>query len=277
MTIKCPHCQTEYSIDPEVLEQANNTVACSHCQRIFHATTSSREDKDDLWGFSLDELQSHDPQPTEARDLLQELDEIQPPADDAPAAAHMNHGIPEDMHRLKAEEVPPEFLNHYLPDKKTKSPLWMLLAVLLLILGAAGQLAWAYRDQLMQTPRIAALYRSACDLIGCTLRPASMTSNIRISSHHLRSYNNEKNTYELDARLHNPSNNAEPLPSLELQLLDDRQQVIARRTFSPTQYAYDDRGSTRLEAGANYQIKLILVHKGPLYRGYELNLIPGRS
>ncbi len=278
MKTQCPHCSTQYDIDDNALDQARGTVVCSHCQGVFNAHQQAASDVDeDLWGFITPTDDNND-RNVRKQSLLDDLDQtLQAPR---PAAAdkkpELHEDIPAEMHKLRAEEVPPEFLAHYLPENRKSGAFLRFLGIMLLLLLGAAQLAWLYRQPLMRYPGFRHSIELVCATLGC--QPAvDAPASFEIVKQRLRPYPEQKNAYILTTRLRNTAATRQPLPAIELALLDMQQKIIARRTLKAAQYSYNSAQRNQLPAGSSYDLKLILIYTGKPYSGYELKLIPVKT
>ena len=150
-----------------------------------------------------------------------------------------------------------------------------ILLVLLLTLAAGGQLAWLQKDRLLQHPGVRSLAEKICPYLDCSLPPVEQAQTFRILDRLFEPYIPHPGAYRLNLLLRNDGTQAQPLPSLQLSLLDREQQVMARRTIAASTYRKQDmdRNGT-VPPGQTLEVHLLLLPPRPDISGFELRLIP---
>ena len=212
----------------------------------------------------------------------QPLEDIAPPEIRAPEAdAQQNASQQEQISTDKAPPEPP-------PDAITPDPFVsgqpshqksisapVILLTLLLALSAAAQLAWLQRDRLLENPRARNVAEKICPYLGCRLPPAQQPQTFRILDRIFEPYAPHPGAYQLKLLLRNESTSAQPLPALQLSLLDRGQQVMARRTFTSSDYGHSPGGNILVQPGKTLEAQLLLQPPKNDISGFEIRLIPG--
>ena len=266
MKIQCPHCQTEYELDGDLLEAAWFKVACSHCHRLFRADP----------GPALLDEPGEPADDAEIERLVSEVEEaLETPATEPaerptlPTAA-MDHRVPPEMADLQAEELPREFLLHT-PEIQTRKrhPLLGGLLVLLLALGLAAQYAWLQRDTLLAHPQARRLAERICPYLGCRIPPPRPARRYSLIDSRFEPLGPRR--YRLHLLLRNDGPDAAPPPVLRIRLDDGRGRLLARRTLEPGAYLRDG-GAQPLGPGQTLELELILATPAGEAAGYEVRL-----
>ncbi|KWZ45020.1 thioredoxin [Burkholderia savannae] len=110
----------------------------------------------------------------------------------------------------------------------------------------AAQLAWWQRETItIYWPSTEPLFKQACAALGCTVAPPRAIDGLRLDASDLRQLDGPR-LLELKVPLTNRYRVALAYPSIELTLLDEANNITARRVLAPRDYA---RPGTRIEAG----------------------------
>ncbi len=266
MKIRCSHCGALYELEETLLEESSQRVGCSACHRVFVAEeVQPPGDETPLEDEEMEQLLA------EMEETLAGLEKLGLDSSREPLPATLESDVPPEMASLKATEVPPELLFEPTPESRRPPSLSGLLLILLLSLLLAAQVAWLYRDQWLQQPKLRALAEHWCPYLGCTLpperptAPAFMVVDGRLETAAPR-------RYRLRLLLRNQDGDGQPLPALQVSLTDDQQRLVARRTFEAPVYA---AGRNRaFAAGETLQVELLLAVPSDRVAGYEVKLLP---
>jgi predicted Zn finger-like uncharacterized protein len=149
------------------------------------------------------------------------------PAATAPAA------VPEP----EADE--PDFIKR--ERKKQSRSRGMRLAMggmsFLLLLAAIGQAGYSFRDQIAaRMPESKPLLQSACAYLDCKIELPAQIDSISIESHQIATLATRKDTSELSLLLRNSATIVQRWPQLEMTLIDENNNPLARRVFAPREY-----------------------------------------
>jgi predicted Zn finger-like uncharacterized protein len=299
MKTRCPHCKVIYNIRSSTLEKADYKVVCSECHHVFSVKGKQRSDKSKKkqaptieTGIDTDIDLTPD---AEMQDLLEELQQsldkqnhkqagkISAGNEEGEADSNtqpdtvfsepleVDSSAPTpDAIEIEDEPFAPEL------SQRGKPTSWLaLLSLAILLLTALIQLAWVERERLLQFPRLHAVATRLCSHVGCTLPRVKAPSSFAVVDRSLETDPARPGSYRLDILLRNTGTEAQVLPSLQLSLLDDKQIVVARRTFPAATYAAETRQP--LDAGELIEIHLLLLPAEEHISGFELNFIPSES
>ncbi|AOJ00890.1 thioredoxin [Burkholderia mayonis] len=121
-----------------------------------------------------------------------------------------------------------------------------VLAALALAALLAAQLAWWQRETItIHWPSTEPLFKQACAKLGCAVTPPRAIDGLRLDASDLRQLDGPR-LLELKVPLTNRYRVALAYPSIELTLLDEANNITARRVLAPRDYM---RPGTRVEAG----------------------------
>ena len=172
-----------------------------------------------------------------------------------------------------ATEPPPKFLKEP-RQKRVLGPLAKTVYGLLTLVAAAllaAQTAYAFRERIAaDVPESKPYLAQLCDLVATlptqpwppckTPKPVRDATLIAIDFHELSS--DSKAVLVLSALLRNKAAYAQPLPMLEVALVDGAKQVITRRALTPAEYLDPAQGPIaaikQIEANAELQAKILI-------------------
>jgi hypothetical protein len=179
--------------------------------------------------------------------------------------------VPEDLEPLEpspdAALDPAETL-HQRPARR--GLLYGLLATLLLAtLGL--QLAWQNRAALSE--RFPAL-EPICDYVECRPSVVRAPERFRVLQRALTPTDNIPGSLTLSATIRNDADTAQPLPDMQLSLLDNDGAVVVRRRLSPADYLFPPPPADRLIApGEVFTISLDFSDPGYLATGFMIGFL----
>jgi hypothetical protein len=265
-------------MENDLLAQANFNVACSHCHKVFHASSLEHFLEEDETATAFDPDPELEELLAEIEETLAGLEQLEaekaPPRASLPAA--LDTDIPPEMAELQAQELPPEFLPASTSVGRKQASVSSYLLALGLSLLLLGQLAWVNRDVLLARPEIHTLAEQLCPYIGCTLPAPPANNHFSLVDHRFEAASHQ--TYRLRLLIRNDGKRAEPPPPIQITFTDDQQRVVARRTLeAPVYLQQPSTGITPLEPGEILELELTLaVPAGPV-TGYEIEFIPHRA
>jgi len=174
------------------------------------------------------------------------------PAEAQPATAPAARPEPE------ADE--PDFIKR--ERKKQSRSRGMRLAMggmsFLLLLTAIGQAGYSFRNQIAaRMPESKPLLQSACAYLDCKIELPAQIDGISIESHQIATLATRKDTSELSLLLRNSATIVQRWPQLEMTLIDENNNPLARRVFAPRDYlpaAIDERKG--FPAGSEQPVKV---------------------
>lgn len=254
MHTRCPNCGTLYHIDEAELKKAHGQVRCYRCSEVFDAFAAKSGAAE---GVTADDSLPTDELAQEFRSILNPAEEPSQPIDESsiPSLAFEDLELedpqlpdPHDTDGFAAELAPDEGrsgMDTFLDGEQAPSPrphrlLYAGLALLLLA-TLVGQLLWQQRDVLLQDPVYHRLAEQACQRLGCTLPPLRAPDRFSILERRLIPAGDGQPAMLLKLRARNTADFAQPLPDLQISLLDDNGKTVAQRRLHPDDYLFPAR------------------------------------
>jgi predicted Zn finger-like uncharacterized protein len=313
MLTRCPECSTAFRITTDQLVSRQGKVRCGRCQHVFSALSSLVHTRDnnahppsdpvaplDARAKSLSDTDSRLPtldsnsrflgagepasSPLEANSLSMPLDTPSQPADldgapSLPPADAQEDGEADappvarplkELARAEEEEEEEQ-------EQGRRRVAWLsLLGVLLALVVLAGQGAYFYRDQLaLWQPETKPYLMEMCARLGCQIKTPLDPQAISIETSSLEADPADRNLLQLSALLRNRSVLPQPLPYLELTLLDAQDAPQARRVVRPDEYGQrgtggPQPGALQLGADSEFQVRLAIDASQLKANGYRL-------
>lgn len=220
MYTRCPQCKTVHVLKASNLAQARGLVQCGPCGRTFSALS-----------FLFDDWPAGEPcRPESGPGVTLPILEPAPaevaPADepasraDTPATAP-----PVDTDSDKAEPPP--------GNRQTLA--WRAAAVLL-TLATVVNVAWTFREPLLDNPRVSAWFNKTketqADEHGLLRDP----QKIQLVSRDMHTHPTRSGILVLSLTFVNLAQRSQEFPELEVTLTDASNQPVARRRLQPAEY-----------------------------------------
>ena len=282
METHCPDCNTRYQVDDSVLAICGGEVRCYHCERVFNVLEAETGYQVDLGESSIERAVAADSQALDQQPLIVELRHAPDgPTNEAPAAeppqtptlAAVEPSIPVDGDVEEPEAAPPIDLTDasIAPARHWFRTLLRSLLIIALALGALGQWGWLERDRLLAHPKIRPFLTQLGDRFDFSLPPQVDPKLFRVLRRDLAPDVQNDGALVLRAVVRNDSLITQPLPALQLTLFDSAQNIVARRTFSPTQYLPDPNTEQLIAPQQVFTLQLALEDPGDRASGFELS------
>lgn len=207
MYTRCPQCKAVHRLTAAELAHVQGLVQCGHCGRTFSALS-----------FLFDNWPSgQPPKPAKGPDVRPPvIGRTKKPKYDA------DNIIPDDTDTDGISRHP-----HRLA--------WSFLAVIL-VLATTANLAWTFRDPLMQVPQINSWLEQngwlEVEEEGLLRDPSS----IQLVSRDMHTHPTRTGILVLSLTFVNLAEASQEFPILKISLLDATNQVIAQRYFKPQEY-----------------------------------------
>lgn len=179
--------------------------------------------------------------------------------------------IPPNLPELPPTETDPLSLDESLSEQAHSGKHlfgWSLL-ILLLLVTALGQLAWFGRDHLLRYPAGRELLEATCNLLPCQLPPRHEPEKLQVITRAMTSHPTRDDALLVTLTLRNNSEFPQAWPQLELSLLDRGGNLVARRSFGPTEYQH--RATELLQPGIPHNLRLELVDPGSRVAGFQFD------
>lgn len=181
--------------------------------------------------------------------------------------------VPEDLPVLEPSEsssAEPQPPYPPYPEARSKPPVWQFLLLASLILATIVQIAWLTRNHWLPLPQ----GQWACAWLDCSRTEPRAPASFRILQRQLLTDPQHPDTLRLQARVRNDADFAQPLPDLQLSLLNNLGTVIARRRLSPEQYRSPAPSKTaKIAAGEVFTIDLLFADPGTQASGFKIQFL----
>lgn len=278
MYTDCPSCQRQFRLRAYQLSAAGGQVQCGYCGDRFNALERLhdaplprhrnpvpvvREEAGEEGGpqFDIPGAEEREAEAAAAVDSEAETEPVvayheMPAAGEeqaGPAAAAGSAG-PQDGDRYGREEaapaaeidseatteLPPPLQEEEKPRRGLLSRLAWGLVLLLLLLAAAGQLAWFNRDALLSRyPQLMPWARRVCEYFQCEVIRHRDVSAIKLLNRDVRDHPRYEGALLVNATIANESEVIQPFPVVQLVLFDTAGDIIGQRKFRPGEYLDD--------------------------------------
>lgn len=214
--------------------------------------------------------------PMEAESAISEWGEENLPE---PAEA-AEHALPESVAPVPAEDdtgepttPAPQFVPEHVPEqpehdffaasadepkKRRFFWLWLIGALLLLACLAVQGLYFFRSDLAARHPEFKPFLQQFCGALRCSIRLPTNPDLLSIEASNLEADPQQANRVALSAILRNRAKLAQEYPQLELTLTDTQDRMIARRIFTPGEYAKGTDLSRGMPPNEEVTVKLNL-------------------
>ncbi|UUC49727.1 DUF3426 domain-containing protein [Pseudomonas citronellolis] len=149
--------------------------------------------------------------------------------------------------------------------------LWLLL-ILLALAGLGGQYVAYHFDELAREDAYRPWFAELCPQLGCTLPSKVDVEQIRSSNLVVRSHPDFSGALVVDAIIYNRASFSQPFPLLELRFADLNGQLIASRSFKPSEYLGGElAGRSEMPPQTPIHVSLDILDPGPKAVNYSLS------
>ena len=157
------------------------------------------------------------------------------------------------------------------PEPRNRFNRNWLIASLLLLIPLSGQLAWHFRDSLIQHETGRQALGLVCRVAGCQVPQRRDLDRIIISGRNLSTHPDKPDTLQLQLSLVNTAPYEQPFPQLTLSLFNDNGSLIARRSFTTDQYLPEESSNQLMPKAQNVLVQLDLVDPGNEVTGFSFD------
>jgi len=187
----------------------------------------------------------------------------------AAAAPHPPIEIPEDLEPLQpSDEVPRDVLESLTERRSWHGFFYGLLAILLVV-GLGLQLAWQYRAELVDRYPV---LQPVCEHIECRPTVVHAPQQFRVLHRKLSPTPDTPGSLTLNLRFRNEAQASQPLPEIQLTLLDINGSVVIRRRLAAQEYTAPAPPPDALVApGEVVTIDLDFKDPGSLASSFEID------
>lgn len=297
---RCPACATRFKVSEAQLEARDGLVRCGRCETVFNA----REHL--LPGEPSPQLDlpigDEPPQATDAaghlEDLPDQTDLVMPATEpgDHYIAPEFSVLSPDSADQPDMVDLPDVTALEDEPASLVRQAQWSgdetegteeparprrlpLVLISLLVLLLLAQATYFFRNEIaLHLPGTKPWLQRVCEILSCRIDLPRDADQLAIESSELEADAKRPDTFILHVLLRNHAPYAQALPSLELTLTDTREQMIARRIFSPADYLpLLEQKIGAIAAGRELAMALPLETTGLRPTGYRLLLFYPRQ
>ena len=246
---QCPDCHTAFKVSPEHLAVANGWVRCGRCGAVFEAlkhnadAQAQMQTEDDE---SVAQAAAQAAAQATATSPLQTTGLAMPAPANSPALTSKNDI--DDFHDSLMNFVPatrtgdvPGNADHSANAANTamrRTWWWHVLSGVLGLVLALQAVLWHRNLLVAQEPALQGLIEGLCAPFGCEWHWPQTLDAVQIENSSFTE--NADGTYRLQLRLKNTQHHAVAMPLLELTLTDERDEVVLRRVFQPSELGLKD-------------------------------------
>jgi predicted Zn finger-like uncharacterized protein len=284
MFTRCTHCEATFRVTLEQLQTSSGQVRCGVCQNVFDAfvALSASDPRNAAEALAMEpaaaptvaeaspprleepaeqvldlELTSHDQQPREP-DLVVE------PGYAAPRAIVQDRPAPPAP--VHYDIAPPR-------EPERTSPVLVACAVLLLVVLALQGLFIFRGDIAAAVPEARAMLEAACAQLSCDVPLPRLADRLSIEASDLQALDAARpGRVVLSATIRNRATTLQAWPMLELTLTNSRDQVAARKVFTPEEYLDGADTSRGFAANGEAVVRLRLDTGDIVAAGYRIYL-----
>ncbi|MCB1691341.1 MAG: DUF3426 domain-containing protein [Pseudomonadales bacterium] len=213
-----------------------------------------------------------EPEPEPELEVDSATDEVVVSIDELEVPEVQDEVDPASIERLDVSRDPGEIVGDFAPPA-ARQWRWLAGSIVMLIVLAA-QVAFFNRDRLAQDPSLRPIVESACNTLGCDVRPFDDKSALRTSSLVVRSHPDVPNALLVDALIRNNAPFRQQFPRLRLSFTDTLGKLVAERSFDPGEYLGGEMtGLKYIPPRTEVRISLEMVDPGPSATGYSLTVL----
>jgi predicted Zn finger-like uncharacterized protein len=271
---RCPHCAAKFRVRAEQVSLHAGLVRCGACRGIFDAVEHLIEGSLP----SMDPIDDHG-EVTPPQTIVRGMPGMEPDPDSVISKESTAHvGMPDGGLAVRNVDAENAALGSNEPDAASpgvmsnyhwRAPpqvasratyaVWALLCSLA-VLGLIGQSAYFFRDELAsRLPALAPSLVAACEQLSCRVAPPKRSESLGFVGTDLAADPAHKGLLVFTATLRNSGPTSVAYPHLVLSLDGLSGELVARRIFSPEEFAPATANLLRgLDAGAEIEVKLYL-------------------
>jgi predicted Zn finger-like uncharacterized protein len=286
MFTNCTHCGATFRVTLEQLQSSSGQVRCGVCDHVFDAfvALSANDPVSDSTPMATEEVDLS-PVPIEveliaaSENMPQALDldvSVRAPGSsvdepvsmvDVTSAQPQPASGADEARRLSVDSFPAS--RTVAKTSATAIALAALLAIALVL-----QCAYFFRAEIAASwPDTRSTLEAACAPFGCDVPLPRLSDRLTIEASDLQALDPTRpNRVVLSATIRNRASLTQAWPMLELTLTNTRDQVAARKVFTPDEYLDGGNGDRGIAANAEAGIRLRLDTGDIVPAGYRIYL-----
>jgi hypothetical protein len=152
-------------------------------------------------------------------------------------------------------------------------PLVWLMGAVVLFVVLLGQIVYFYPTELARYPQLVPLVTRVCASLGCEVQAKQDVGLIEILRTTVGPHPKQEQALRVRAALVNRADFPQPFPLMEITLTNNTGEVIARRTFSPTEYLRSADVGDNMTPNVVVDSLLDISNPDPNPGGYEIRLL----
>jgi len=224
MYTQCSTCLTIYQINADIVAKSRGKVRCAQCSTIFDSLrTLSEQPPDELDG----QLQPHTVEVTPPQLQIAVKRPSSPQANLFTSSKLSPHF-----------SITPEFVTPPKSQQKFRPWMWITTNIILL-LGFAGQFAYAKREWLLSNHQTRLWMDQICHFFQCQLPLSKDLAYMHLLSRDIRPHPSVSDALIISATLHNAAPFTQVFPEIEVTLSDLDDKILGKRRFRSADYISD--------------------------------------
>ncbi len=263
----CPACGTTFALTSAQLKARKGLVRCGHCSEVFrgdrHLVDASPSEKKARKRHTTKQT----PKPKQKKALKQEespTKRVKPAkrGDDDPGSSLEEEFVSADVAQLLSGK-----------RRWRVAPLVWLIGIVALSVVLVGQIVYFYPTELARYPQLAPLVTRACASLGCEVQAKQDVGLIELLRTTVAPHPKQEQALRVRAALVNRADFPQPFPLMEITLTNSAGEVVARRTFSPTEYLKSADVGDNMIPNVVVDSLLDISNPDPNPGGYEIRLL----
>jgi predicted Zn finger-like uncharacterized protein len=262
----CPACGTIFALTSAQLKARNGLVRCGRCSEVFrgdrHLVDASPNYKKVQERGTLEQV----PKPRQKQKALKQRESARKQVKPAKRGADLGTSLQEEFVSTDVAQL--------LSGKRRwqVAPLVWLIGAIVLAIVSVGQIVYFYPTELARYPQLAPLVTRACATLGCEVKAKQDVRLIELVRTTVAPHPKQKQALRVRAALVNRADFPQPFPLMEITLTNSAGAIVARRTFSPTEYLKSpDNGD--MIPNVVVDSRLDITNPDPNPGGYEIRLL----
>jgi len=156
-------------------------------------------------------------------------------------------------------------------NKDPRRQVWLIVFVLMIFITLSN-LAWTFREPLLQDPEVSKFLTDIGAVDAPVLMPFRDLSRLQLVSRDMHRHPTRTGMLALSFTFVNRADKAQPYPDIEVTSKDSANNVLAMRKFLPVEYLPSiDSGTTKLARGVHVPVLLEFADPGKKATGFERN------
>ncbi len=264
----CPACGTIFTLTSAQLKARNGLVRCGRCAEVFrgdrHLVDASP---------SNEKAQNRDTtkQTPKAKQEKRALKQKESPTKQVKSA---ERGDDDPASPLGEEFVSADVAQLLSGKRRWRvAPLVWLIGAVVLSVVLVGQIVYFYPTELARYPQLVPLVTRVCASLGCELQAKQDVGLIELLRTTVAPHPKRQQALRVRVALVNRADFPQPFPLMEITLTNSAGAVVARRTFSPTEYLKSADVGENMTPNVVIDSLLDVSNPDPNPGGYEIRLL----